>query len=418
MSLLSCDAFHVNGNTNSDCNLDFVLEHRDYWFNNSCCGKGVDRIFSNNCCCISFFNVADKITEQQRTETFSALCVLFGIAIFYLLYDLRIVYRTRKQKTLWEFLRSPKIVLLIVSIFSMIVGFCCSLAHYATFRCAGKVDDGKDEKNSDGICPNVFAFELSASQSLRAFFALDAVSNISFITSKILILKNILRTVQIGLEKSPQAPNVRLLSITVTFLWILCLFFVCAAIIACANREDYNIWYVVQFASAFSTFIFAMISTMLYIKHTSFHLNRYLNSLKSESPRDDDVQESGDVYMSTFDRIKMLAMNSPTGKIVKTLSGSLRRLQFAVLLILLSFSLRAVLYVLLFNYFLRSLNVESDHRISAFDFKDRCNSTLWGGQEVIVGRSVLGSPLLIPVITMFADPILMMCIPPSIIIFI
>lgn len=402
MALQSCDIFHINNLKSEDCDLSVIqrsLDHQNFWRNNSCCGsEGPSRLFLNNCCCISFFNLADNNTSQQRTETFTAVCFLYGVAIIYLLHDVYISFQSKKQKTLWDFIKSRKLVLLCVSIFSMTVGLGCSYTHYATFRCAG------GSINAGPNCPGGFQNGSDAQRRLQNFFAMDAVSNISFIISKVLILQNILHTVQIGLEQSPHAPNIRVLKFAVVCLYVPCLFFFIAAMTARAFNDTNN-WYVIQFAASFVTFIFAMISAVLYVQHTSFHLNRYLDSLKSTLPRDDDAHEVGDAELSTFDRIKMFARNSPTGKFIKNLSGSLRRLQIAVVLIFLSFSIKFVLYVMLVRYFSSSLNSPTK-----LDFSDPiiCNSSAWGKRDLVIGRSMLGSPLLIPVLTMFADPILMM----------
>lgn len=411
---MSCDDLLLNDGA---CNVALFLQdnpgnkaNKEFFRSNNCCGTGPDRVFGSrkNCCCFSFYNYADDITINQRDQTFATLCVFYVIAIFFLLFDLWKLFQSKKQKTLTEFIKSRKLLLLVASILSMISGIACSAAHYQTFRCAGASADY-------GRCPGGFGKNSDAASWLAAFLALDAVSNISFIASKMLALENVLRTVQIGLDRSPQAPSVRVLYFTVAFLCLCCLFYIIAAGHAANEQlEDFskNTWIVINFTTAFVTFIFAMLSAALFIRHTTFHLNRYLNSLQNDLPGAVDAHESGNVELTTFGRLKMFARNSPMGAFVKNLSGSLRRLQWSVTLILVSFVFRACMYACLFS--LASIGLQPPPTNSSYlDLSDVPVDSVCDNvkvkPEMIIFRSFLGSPLLIPLITLGADPLLMLC---------
>jgi hypothetical protein len=94
-------------------------------------------------------------------------------------------------------------------------------------------------------------------------------------------------------------------------------------------------------------------------------------------------------------------MRSPVQKTVKNLNSNLRRLQLSVALIALSFIFRALLYVLLAFYFVStsitsvptgSVTVEDVFCVSPYS----------------TGRAMFGSPLVIPLVTLFCDPLMMM----------
>ena len=195
---------------------------------------------------------------------------------------------------------------------------------------------------------------------------MDSISNIGFIASKILVLQKCLRIAKRGFDKSPDAPNDRLLSVVVGLL--------CVSVSVCFAfglyayhgtqilggeigqiRENpqssralsiYPVVLAAHFSSTAVMFALATLSSLLYVWHTTFHLSRYLKSLQKDTKErrlSEDEEPTDTAALSAFGRIK----NFASQKTLKTLSGNLRRLQLSVALIALSFLCKALLYVLL-----------------------------------------------------------------------
>jgi hypothetical protein len=144
---------------------------------------------------------------STRTQTFGFLVFFYGLAILYLLFELRGTYKSKRHKSLGEFIKSRQLFMSLVSIFSMIAGIVACFLHYSAWMCMG----------GEGcpLGPSQKAFDL-----LAVWFPMESVSNIGFIASKILVLQKCLRIVQMGLDKSPEAPSDRLLSVVVGLLCV------------------------------------------------------------------------------------------------------------------------------------------------------------------------------------------------------
>ena len=202
------------------------------------------------------------------------------------------------------------------------------------------------------------------------WYPFDSISNIGFIATKILVLQKCLRIVQKGLDKSPEAPSDRLLSVVVGLLCVSFLACFVLAILASntlqaqsdmisqlrqnsqltpkpANFPQSNSAF---FSSIAVMYALATLSSLLYVWHTTFHLSRYLKSLQKDT-KDRQLSENDEptdtAALSALGRIKNFAIASPIHKTVKTLSGNLRRLQLSVALVALSFFCKAFLYITL-----------------------------------------------------------------------
>ena len=262
---------------------------------------------------------------------------------------------------------------------------------------------------------------------------MDSVSNIGFIASKILVLQKCLRIVQMGLDKSPEAPSDRLLSVVVGLLCGSVPVCLVVAIVAqdiemkqsrvidqlrensqsTPKPADFPIALSAFFSSTAVMFALATLSSLLYVWHTTFHLSRYLKSLQKDTKErrlSEDEEPTDTAALSAFGRIKNFAMTSPIQKTVKTLSGNLRRLQLSVALIALSFLCKALLYVTLAFLFGLPINTPVLPTNSTSPFildRDWCFLP-FSTEFRIAGRTVWGSPLVIPLFTLFCDIFLTM----------
>jgi ABC-type multidrug transport system fused ATPase/permease subunit len=262
---------------------------------------------------------------------------------------------------------------------------------------------------------------------------MDSISNIGFIWSKILVLQKCLRIVQMGLDKSPEAPSDRLLSVVVGLLFVSVLACFAFAIVAqdiemkqsrvigqlrespqsTPKPADFPFPLSAYFSTAAVMFALATLSSLLYVWHTTFHLSRYLKSLQKDIKvrrLSEDEEPTDTAALSAFGRIKNFAMMSPIQKTVKTLSGNLRRLQLSVALIALSFLCKALLYVTLAFLFGLPMNTPDFPTNSTAQFvldNDWCFLP-FSSEFRIAGRTYWASPLFIPLFTLFCDIFLTM----------
>jgi hypothetical protein len=260
---------------------------------------------------------------------------------------------------------------------------------------------------------------------MAAYVGLDPFSNVGFISSKIMLLQNCLHTVQLGLDKTPEAPSIRTLSVVVSFLGLSALGWTIVGLYSSVNlrpessenQNSENLFYV--FVMAATTLIFATFSSFLYIWHITFHLRRYLKTVGQEDQANQDDENYGhpeaESELSAFGRIKKFAKNSLMNKFVKNLSGKLRRLQMSVAFISLSFLIKAVLY-LFFSVKFHGSKIKKPPQVPDCSCPDSgisyytlrlCDETVYSA-ELIFGRMLLGSPFLIPLITLFCDPMLIL----------
>jgi hypothetical protein len=274
---------------------------------------------------------------------------------------------------------------------------------------------------------------------------MDSFSNIGFIASKLMVLQSSLRTVQLGQDKGADAPSVRLLSLVVGFCTVSAIIWVVVALV-CAdkfnsvakllkqndqaikdgkllqpNQEtietgDFFNFFFGLFIIAATSLTFASLSTFLYIKHIGFHLKRYLISLeKNRSITADDENSNFRGRLSKF---------NPFTKFAKSISGNLRRLQLSVALIALSFVFKVTVYILLAfgfgdNKYDSGTSCPEDPSITYSSLSSLpsqiANSTLfflcdgrYVSKSLIRARSLLGSPLVIPILVLMTDPFMIM----------
>ena len=249
------------------------------------------------------------------------------------------------------------------------------------------------------------------------------------------MLQNSLRTVQLGQDKSADAPSVRLLSLVVGFCAVSAIIWVVVAIF-CADKfnnvaqllkqndqaitesGDFFNYFFGLFIIAATSLTFASLSTFLYIKHIGFHLKRYLVSLeKNNKITADDENSNFRGRLSKF---------NPFTKFAKSISGNLRRLQLSVALIALSFVFKVTVYILLafgfgdtnYNNGTSCPEDPSSPYVSLSSpnlpqqIANSTNYFLCDGRFVskslIRARSLLGSPLVIPILVLMTDPFMIM----------
>jgi hypothetical protein len=156
-------------------------------------------------------------------------------------------------------------------------------------------------------------------------------------------------------------------------------------------------------------FALATLSSLLYVWHTTFHLSRYMKSLQKDTKErrlSEDEEPTDTTALSAFARIKNFASKmSPIQQTVKTLRGNLRRLQLSVALIALSFLFKVFLYVTLaVGYISRDPTPPHNTTMTNPPYIDRflCFPS-YSNELRIVSRTVAGSPLVIPLFTLFCD---------------
>jgi hypothetical protein len=156
-------------------------------------------------------------------------------------------------------------------------------------------------------------------------------------------------------------------------------------------------------------FALATLSSLLYVWHTTFHLSRYLKSLQKDTKErrlSEDEEPTDTTALSAFARIKNFASKmSPIQQTVKTLRGNLRRLQLSVALIALSFLFKVFLYVTLaVGYISRDPTPPHNTTMTNPPYIDRflCFPS-YTNKLRIVSRTVLGSPVVIPLFTLFCE---------------
>ena len=271
---------------------------------------------------------------------------------------------------------------------------------------------------------------------MARWYPIDCISNIGFIASKILVLQKCLRIVRTGLDKCPGAPSDRLLSVVVVLLCVSVSVCFALSFLAFTDvQEQSNLvdeyrknsqsnktiptlkGITSYWSSATVMFVLATLSSLLYIRHTTFHLYRYLNTLTlkedtTERRLSDDDEQNDTAELSAFGRIKRFAMNLPIQKTVKTLSGNLRRLQLSVALIALSLLLKAVLYSVLAAGYNSDPDVLPSSNSDEPSYVDRHLCVFeYSTDQRIRGRTIFGSPLVFPLFTLCCDPLLTMYAP-------
>ena len=436
---MTCEGFNTTGCLwNNQCAPQLALESRGtYNSNTACCDyKTPDHLTTNNCCCTSYFYVADAVTSSKRNDTLAAGLIFYGLALLYLIYSFWNSQLMTRKATYADFFKSRRFWLYLVTLFSLLSGTASSCMHYFAFKCFGG-------DPATASCPGGPKYQ--AYIYLSAFIVMDAFSNVGFIVSKLTVLSTSLLTVQLGLDKSPDAPSVHILTFVVRLSAASDLCWIVAAIVgagqlnrvaaefqkveSAAQAAEYDnlidlflkIFHVLFIIAAMSLII-ATLSTFLYIRHIAFHLKRYLVSLeKSNAFTADD--ENASTHRAVTGHLSKL---NPFTKFSKSVSGNLRRLQLSVALIAISFLFKVTVYILLaIGFGSNDSNVVTcpypegssakvvDLSIST-NAASSTNFFLCDGRYVpkylIQARSLLGSPIVIPILVLMTDPFMIMCV--------
>jgi hypothetical protein len=388
-----------------------------------CCDHySAAHFFGNNCCCTTYWFVSDKKTIEIRNIMLISLLVAYGVAVLVLCYRIwdsyRVSLRATRVQSISDFLTSRKFVLNLASIAAMIFGICSVTFHTFAFNCFGGVAYGtapdqtafvRDSDDCRAGGPNPEATAL-----LYAFLPFDALANIALITSKIIVLQKCLHIVRIGSSKVSAGPSVPILTASV---WLTAASFICWFVTVVVSSllsrdpklgkktEILNLSLVFFFGAL--SFVVAMFCAFIHNYHTNFHLKLYLASLKARDSQfnHDDEQDAEDVKSK---KSKFNQMH----RFMKSLSGNLRRLQIAVVLILCSFVVKATLYLTLTINFSFASSLQSapcQAEASYVNITSFCDRN-YQPQNVISASTILGSPLVFPLISLFSDPLLMMCV--------
>jgi hypothetical protein len=355
--------------------------------------------------------------------------------------------RGKGAQSVSDCLKSRKFVLNFVSMVSMICGICSADFQTRAFNCLGGRSDVA------GCVVGSFA---PATFDFYSFITFDVLANVFFTITKILILQNCLRIVQLGPQHDKRNDtNARILLASTALLcfssisWILCGFVhhsrareVFAFI---SSSEETNLpLNTFFFSDSFSpqsqtqtgnsslrsaiymlaaiTFVIATLCSFIHIRQIEFHLKRYLQSmLRDEEPCD---ETNPGVAKLPDDINEPNSIRGFKGEHFRNLRRNLRQLQLAVVLIACSFVVKTLLYILLFYGYATSDQDLAD-RLSNNITAVACGESneLKTVQEylrfahcdfdytrggLIIARSLLGSPLVFPLISLFSDPLLMM----------
>jgi hypothetical protein len=262
------------------------------------------------------------------------------------------------------------------------------------------------------------------------FFSTDAIANFSFIVSKTMILQNCLRTARIGhiFSAANEGPSVRILFAAIFLLCASCISWLVITFVHQSSGDAYvtelqsnkastleefrlrlQLRYAI-FSSGACSFVIATLSAFLFIRHTEFHLKLYLQPLDACSPTTDDKRHTQrDAH--TIQRV------SVAGNMSKVISGNFRRLQVATALIACSFLIKTVLYVMLAVGIGSEIQESAPEGCAALDYSafqhfnvlNFCDEN-YSRKSFITARTMFGSPLVFPLISLFADPLMIMCV--------
>ena len=427
---MSCASFMSKPGCISDnsCAPSVALQNRDAFRKLDCCNYlRANHLSASNCCCVAYYYVADDVTFDLRRNTLSSLLAAYALAALLIGWNTfkfyRAFFRSKGTKSLSDVLKTRMFFLISVSLVSLASGACAALFHSRSFNCFG--GRGDDPACVGGSSPPAVLY-------FHNFVASDVAATLSFVVLKMTILRNCLAKVQLGVEPdklfsdSHNRPRARVLHTAVVLLGLSCLSWIILASLHHVSGQEYDallpslyfcnilrryardlqgdalsldsqaqrlqLRFALYLNAAFSLLL-ANLCAFLYLVHTRHHLNNYLATLHRE--------ESVDAEDA-----------SATGHI----SRNMRRLRLAVYLIASSFVVKAVVYTVLAAGY-SSAYAAADGKCpsavalasNATEYRLRylCDGDYnqWGAT---LARSMLGSPLLLPLVALFCDPLLMM----------
>jgi hypothetical protein len=406
----------------NSCAPEKVLQNKAVFQQSSCCDHShPDHLFRNNCCCTSYYYVATDNTYNIRKATLVTLVFFYCVAVLALCYNFYHSVRAQKAKSTADFLKSRKFLLFLVTMIAMIIGICSAVYHAMTFDCFG----GKEPEHCPGgtSARGIFLY--------YRFFSTDTIANFSFIVSKIMILQNCLRTARLGHIPSAaiEGPSVRILFAAIFLLCASCISWLVITFVHQSSGDAYvtelqsnkaptldefrhrlQLRYAI-FSSGACSFVIATLSAFLYIRHTEFHLKLYLQPLEACSPTTDDKSKRH--TQLNAHTIK----HAVAGNMNKVISGNFRRLKVATALIACSFLIKTVLYVMLAVGIGSGIQESAPAGCAGIDYSafqhfnvlNFCDEN-YSQRGFITARTIFGSPLVFPLISMFADPLMMMCV--------
>ena len=346
------------------------------------------------------------------------------LALCYSIYDsFRISYRAKRTKTIADFVKSRKFLLFLVNMIAMTIGVCSAVYHRLTFNCFGG-----GRRLESASCPGGLSAE--GLTLYYQFFTADAVANIFFMISKIMILQNCLRSAQLGGSSSAhmhEGPSHRITVAAVCLLGISCICWFSIAIVHASSGQDYAnqlrseqvstleafrfrlaLRYVI-YSSGAACIVIATLCSFLYYRHTQFHLNLFLQPLQASNPAAAEHELA--------DSREMKRASSSVGSMNKVISGNFRRLQVAAVLVACSFLIKAVLFLILAVGLGSGIMESASPGCPVIDYSNTANLTdksfcdgNFNPLILVHARSILGSPLIFPIITLFMDPLTMMCV--------
>ncbi len=407
----------------NNCTPRVVMESRSDFRLSTCCDHSKPNHLWNNCCCTAYWHVATDQTMAIRNGTFIALVFFYGFAILVMCYNIcdsyRVSTRAKRTKYITDFLKSRKFVSFVVTMIATTVGICAAVNHKETFDCMG--GQGVSQCDSNELK------QPYGTTLLVDFLVYDAVANIFFIISKIMILQNCLHTAQLGCYhlKAREGPSIRLLLATAMLLGVSCVCWFVIVVVHAVYGMSYASdllrnetapiqedtvkerrvlrLYLYMFGAL--SLSIASLCAFLYIRHTKFHLRRYLLP-HTPTPPAAKASALSDSWV----------MKRGMGQVIR---GNFRRLQVSTALIAFSVVVKAVPYLLLSI----SSAWQNDTRycdggaLEAPDYSNRSNFFLqqycdydYQFPVSVFARTVLGSPLVYPLIALFMDPLMMMCV--------
>jgi hypothetical protein len=299
-----------------------------------------------------------------------------------------------------------------LSFFSVIAGIVWARLHFQTYDCFGGSDPTAGCKG--GATRDALSY-------LYYLIVADSLSNILFTLSKIMMLQRCFSISLSGTGKSFEGRKVRLLTAVVSLVGVSSALWLLVSLLhlfkgleflkdngdlsdaenAEKERERYELRAWVYCLGA-ATVMIATLCAFLYLFLTVVHLKRHLNALRANSA--------------------LVNINENLTGVVRTdvfaqhLSRKMLRMRMSVVIIVFSFIVKAVLYMI-FAVGYSSPNPTKPQCYAQDDFqweaasnsRYMCDTNVYSS-SLIAARTLMASPLVIPLITLFSDPLTLMCV--------